>query len=348
MNERVDTSTEKNSGTGGRASRRDGIVGNCRALTALLDKIDRVAPTTLPVLVLGESGVGKERVARYVHDASNRASDPFVVVNCGAIPKDLVESSLFGFEKGSFTGASAVQKGKFELAHRGTLFLDEIGELPLEQQVKLLRVLQDGVIERIGGQPRAVDVRIVAATNRDVGPMLIEGRFREDLYYRISGLEVTLPPLRERGGDILLLADTILQHAIAKHGIERKRLSPEVRHVLLSYDWPGNVRQLERVIETAAVLCDGCVVDRDTVEEMIGRHRTAMTAARQIAERLLAERGRFTRADLRSGMAAALGRAPGKTQMFRILTAIERERLASPRRCGRSSYYVAFGRRGGA
>jgi transcriptional regulator with PAS, ATPase and Fis domain len=234
--------------------------------------VDRVAPKTLPVLILGESGTGKELIARQAHEGSKRKSGPFIVVNCGAIPKDLSESILFGFEKGAFTGAAGAQPGKFEQAHGGTIFLDELGELPLDQQVKLLRVLQEGMVERIGGIPKKIDVRVVAATNRNLREMMAEGMFREDLYYRVSGLEVTLPPLRERGNDIVVLAEEMLTRAVAKHKLERLTFSDDARDAVLSHDWPGNVRELERVVETAAVLACGAVI---TKSDIAGRLRGA-------------------------------------------------------------------------
>jgi Nif-specific regulatory protein len=235
----------------------NGIIGTCRVLRDLLGQVERVARTKLPVLILGASGTGKELVARYIHDQSPRASGPFVEVHCGAIAESLAESTLFGFEKGMFTGAVAAKAGKFEEAHGGTIFLDEFGELSPSLQVKLLRALQEKVVERIGGKPRKIDVRIVAATNRDLQAMMAKGTFREDLYYRVSGLEVTLPPLRERGSDIALLAEEMLQRATAEHGLPPMRFSDDALQALLGHSWPGNVRELQRVVERTAALADG-------------------------------------------------------------------------------------------
>jgi transcriptional regulator with GAF, ATPase, and Fis domain len=218
---------------------------------------ERIAPTNVPVLIQGETGTGKEVIARHVHACSRRAAGPFVVVNCGAIPENLVESILFGFEKGAFTGATGAQAGKFEQAHGGTIFLDELGDLPPQQQVKLLRVLQEGVVERIGGQPRTIDVRVVAATNRDLQAMMSDGTFREDLYYRVSGLELMLPPLRERGRDILLAEQLLYRLMPMRFSLAIARRPEDARHALLGYRWPGNVRELQRVVETTAALADG-------------------------------------------------------------------------------------------
>jgi transcriptional regulator with GAF, ATPase, and Fis domain len=241
-----------------RESVAEAIVGAEAGLREVMERIDQVAPTDVPVLILGETGSGKEVLARAIHSRSRRASAPIVRVNCGALPPGLIDSELFGHERGSFTGATNVRKGWFERADGGTLFLDEIGELPLDAQVRLLRILQDGTFDRVGGQkPLKVDVRLVAATHRNLQEMVAEGRFREDLWYRISVFPVDLPPLRDRLEDIAPLA----AHFAARAG-KRLRGSPltvsvEDLELLTAYPWPGNVRELAAVIERAAILGNG-------------------------------------------------------------------------------------------
>jgi transcriptional regulator with GAF, ATPase, and Fis domain len=234
---------------------RDVIVGDSDSLRYVMSRVEQVAPTDASVLLLGETGTGKELLARAIHKRSRRRDRPFVVVNCAALPSALIESELFGRERGAFTGAHATQIGRFELANRGTLFLDEIGELPLELQPKLLRVLQNGEIERLGS-PRTidVDVRIIAATNRDLLEEARQMRFRRDLFYRLNVFPVTVPSLRDRHGDMPLL----VQHLVERHSrILRKRIDhvpPAVIQALESYAWPGNVRELENVIQRAIIL----------------------------------------------------------------------------------------------
>ena len=240
----------------------DAVVGADAGLADLMEKVKQVAPTDVPVLIFGETGSGKEVVARVIHAQSRRRDNPVVRVNCGAIPAGLVDSSLFGHERGSFTGAVATHQGWFERADGGTLFLDEVGELPLEAQVRLLRVLQEGTIERVGGTRTIhVDVRIVAATNRDIKEMVGRGAFREDLWYRLSVFPIELPPLRERHLDLPELA----AHFAARAGrrLGGAPLVPTASDVelLLGYDWPGNVRELAAVIERAAILGNGKFLD---------------------------------------------------------------------------------------
>ncbi len=237
------------------------ILGEDPAMVAVAREVQKVAQADTTVLLLGESGTGKELFARALHYLSPRQKQPFVAINCAAIPEGLVENELFGHEKGAYTGAGARKIGKFELAHRGTIFLDEIGEIPLALQSKILRVLEERAFERVGGlQTIEVDVRIVAASNRDLGRAVEGGTFRQDLYYRISALPVTIPPLRERGRDVLLLA----RHFVGRFAREfRKKdleLSPEAEEVLLAYHWPGNVRELQNAIERAVILCEGDVL----------------------------------------------------------------------------------------
>jgi hydrogenase-4 transcriptional activator len=238
------------------------LVGADGGLAAVLRRIDQVAPTEVPVLILGETGTGKELLARAIHQRSARPSGPMVKVNCGAIPTGLVDSELFGHERGSFTGAVATRAGWFERADGGTLFLDEIGELPLEAQVRLLRVLQEGVIERVGGsRPVHVDVRLVAATHRDLTQMVASGRFREDLWYRISTFPVELPPLRHRPEDIGPLATHFAARAGRRLGGTPLTPTREDVELLLAYGWPGNVRELAAVVERAAILGSGRRLD---------------------------------------------------------------------------------------
>ncbi|MBV8229449.1 MAG: sigma 54-interacting transcriptional regulator, partial [Planctomycetaceae bacterium] len=222
----------------------DEIIGRSPALLAVLDKIGRVAPTGATVLICGETGTGKELIARAIHSNSPRREKPLIKVNCAALPAGLVESELFGHEKGAFTGAIDRRTGRFELAHGGTIFLDEIGELPAEAQAKLLRVLQELEFERIGGStPIKVDVRIIAATHRDLAQMVARGAFREDLYYRLRVVEIVLPPLRERAGDIPVLVEGLLAKITHDLGKEVRYVTPTALARLQGHGWPGNVRE---------------------------------------------------------------------------------------------------------
>jgi transcriptional regulator with GAF, ATPase, and Fis domain len=242
----------------GRQDLAETVVGAEAGFRGVMERAQLVAPSDVPVLILGETGSGKEVVARAIHTRSRRAAAPFLRVNCGAIPHGLVDSELFGHERGSFTGAEAQRKGWFERADGGTLFLDEVGELPLPAQVRLLRILQDGSYERVGGQrPLHVDVRIVAATHRDLRAMVADGRFREDLWYRIAVFPIQLPPLRERREDIPALATHFALKAATRFGTPARIPSPEEMELLLDYRWPGNVRELQAVIERAVILGDG-------------------------------------------------------------------------------------------
>jgi len=235
--------------------RVEGILGESGRMQEVLSLVRRVAPSDATVLIRGESGTGKELIAKAIHYASPRAEGPLVRVNCAALPETLLESELFGHERGAFTGAVASRKGRFELAHGGSLFLDEIGDLPLHLQVKLLRVLQEREIERLGSsRPLPVDVRLLAATHRDLEALVRGGRFRDDLYYRINVVTVALPPLRERREDIPLLVEHFVSAFAAKNGKAIRGLTREARDALLRYDYPGNVRELENVIERAVVL----------------------------------------------------------------------------------------------
>ena len=248
----------------GERGRFAGILGKSAAMQELFGLIEKVAPSRTTVLITGESGVGKELVARAIHAKGGRADQPFLAVNCGAIPEGLIESELFGHERGAFTGAVQSKPGLFVAADGGTLFLDEIGELPLGVQVKLLRALQQRTIRAVGGtQDREVDVRIVAATNRDLEEEVREGRFREDLFYRLNVIGLKVPPLRERREDILLLAEHFLEQIATDQGKSGVRLSIAARRLLADHDFPGNVRELENLIERAVTLVDGDLIDVD-------------------------------------------------------------------------------------
>jgi len=242
----------------GRSDMNQTIVGAEGGLRSVMERVNLVAQSDVPVLILGETGTGKEVVARAIHSRSSRGEGPFMRVNCGAIPAELIDSQLFGHERGSFTGASETRQGWFERADRGTLFLDEIGELPLPAQVRLLRVLQDGYIERVGGhEPIHVDVRMVAATHRDLPAMVREGRFREDLWYRVAVFPIRLPRLDERLEDIPRLARHFAQRAATRFGLPCVQPTAEDLQLLTSYSWPGNIRELGAVIDRAAILGDG-------------------------------------------------------------------------------------------
>ena len=234
------------------------VLGEDPALKETMLAIQRAASTDATVLVLGESGTGKELMARALHQLSARAKGPFVAINCAAIPETLLENELFGHEKGAFTGASARKVGRAEVAHHGTLFLDEIGDLPLALQGKILRLVQEKQFERVGGvQTVTVDLRVVAATNRDLHEAVAKKQFREDLFFRLSVLPVTVPPLRRRRGDILFLAEAFLDRCLRDMGRRGIRLSETSKRALLDHSWPGNVRELQNCIERAVILCDG-------------------------------------------------------------------------------------------
>ena len=257
-----------------------GIVGQSVALLAVLEQARRIAPSQGRVLITGESGSGKELFAGLIHALSKRADGPFVKLNCAAIPRDLLESELFGYERGAFTGAVAGKKGRLELADRGTLFLDEVGDLSLEAQAKLLRAIETGEVERLGGtRTSRVDVRIVAATHQDLTAAVPAGEFREDLYYRLNVLPIHVPPLRERRGDPVLLAGHFLATFCRAEEKSQKRLSPEVQQVLEDYHWPGNVRELRNLMERAVVLVPGEEIHAEDLlpwlENVSGREEAA-------------------------------------------------------------------------
>jgi two-component system, NtrC family, response regulator HydG len=247
-----------------------GLLGGAAAFRAVLERLRQAAPTSATVLVMGESGTGKELAARLVHDLSPRAPGPFVPINCAAIPESLLESELFGHERGAFTGAIARKEGRFERAHGGTLFLDEVGEMSPSVQAKLLRFLQDGALERVGGtDPVRVDVRVVAATNKDLAAEVKAGRFREDLFYRLDVVSVRLPPLRDRSGDVPLLAMTFLRRACDEYRKPVSAIAPAAMSALERYEWPGNVRELKSVMERAVIFSRGEAIELGDLPDAI-------------------------------------------------------------------------------
>ena len=291
----------------------EGIIGASDAMRSLCRAVEKVAPTSATVLILGDSGTGKELIARSVHRLSGRAHKPFVAINCAAIPDTLLESELFGYEKGAFTGAAKRTPGKLEAAAGGTIFLDEIGEMPLSLQAKLLRVLQERTVERIGGRtPIPLDLRFVCATNRKlqtlIGPQgsdAASGGFREDLYYRISEVTINVPPLRERQGDSLLIAQVLLQQLSERFAKTTRGLAPDAIRAIQAHPWPGNVRELENRIKGAVIMAEGAVVtandlglkdpgeDPEYLNLRVARQRAEAQAARQA---LAVARGNLSRA----------------------------------------------------
>ena len=249
-----------------KVKQRYNIVGNCPGLNRALDVAMQVAPTDLSVLVVGESGVGKEIIPRIIHDNSPRRREKYFAVNCGSIPEGTIDSELFGHEKGSFTGAVGESEGYFGVADKGTIFLDEVGELPPATQARLLRVLETGEYIRVGGQRiMKTDVRIVAATNVNMRRAVSEGRFREDLYYRLNTIPIQMPPLRDRGEDILLLFRLFAMQTAEKYRLPKITLTDEAKAVMLKYKWPGNVRQLKNITEQMSVLSEERVIDGETI-----------------------------------------------------------------------------------
>ncbi len=253
--------------------RESKIIGNSREIRKVVDLIEQVGPSEANVLILGESGTGKELVAQQLHEQSARAGGPLVKVNCAALPENLLESELFGYVRGAFTGAAQDKPGRFQLAGGGTLFLDEIGELPLTLQAKILRALQERIVEPLGGvTPVSIDVRFIAATNRDLPAMIADGKFREDLYYRLNVLEIHIPPLRERIEDIPVLADYLLDKLGRKNNRPIRTVSREFLDALCRHEWRGNVRELENVLERALILCRADTLDlRDLPDHLLER-----------------------------------------------------------------------------
>jgi two-component system NtrC family response regulator len=277
----------------------------------VFSSIRRVATTDVSVLIFGESGTGKELVARAIHRQSERRDRPFVVINCGAIPENLLEAELFGHEKGAFTGAHVQRKGRIELAHRGTLFLDEIGELSLPLQVKLLRFLQEHRIERVGGrQEIEVDARVMAATNIDLKKAITDGEFREDLYYRLAVVNISLPALRERGEDIVLLANAFLQRYEAELGKKTTGLSQPVIKILHTHAWPGNVRELENRLKRAVIMAEGRKLkpaDLELSDEFSKYEGLGLREARETLEKEMVQRALAVNKNNITKAAAELG-----------------------------------------
>jgi transcriptional regulator with PAS, ATPase and Fis domain len=269
------------------------IIGTCPTLLEVFHKVDKVAATNINVLITGETGTGKELIARELHRRSPRVNAPFVVVNCGAIPENLMESELFGHVRGAFTGAVATRNGKFQAADGGTLFLDEIGEMPVALQVKLLRALQEKIVMKVGDtKPEPVDIRVVAATNRDLEEEIGKGNFREDLFYRLNVVNLHLPALRERGDDVVVLAKYLLSKHAEELGGRVKGFTPNALIALKKYDWPGNIRQLENRIKKALVLCDKTLIgpeDLDLFPEALSSIQTLAQAREDFQRRYILE-----------------------------------------------------------
>jgi two-component system, NtrC family, response regulator len=245
----------------------EGMLGTSPQVQAVFASLRKVATSNAPVLILGESGTGKEMAALAIHRRSSRKNGPFIAINCSAIPETLLESELFGHEKGSFTGAHAQRKGRIEMAHGGTLFLDEIGEIPLSLQVKLLRFLQEQRVERVGGRQEIdVDTRVIAATNADLKKAMLEGRFREDLYYRLAVVTLQLPPLREREGDVRVMAQEFLRRFAVENGKDGLAFDPEASRALTRHSWPGNIRELENRVKRAVIMAEGKRITAEDLE----------------------------------------------------------------------------------
>ena len=269
------------------SDKRKLFYGTSAKLEKVLTVLDKASQTDASIMLLGESGVGKEHFSKYIHQKSNRYAKVFMAINMAAIPENLLESELFGYEKGAFTDATATKKGLFESAEGGTLFLDEIGEMPLQLQAKLLRVLQEREIVRVGGvKPIKIDVRIVSATNADIIQKIDDGEFREDLYYRLNTIPVKIPPLRERREEIIPIAQEYLENVVIKYGLEKKTISQEAQSELLNYDWPGNIRELISVIERSAIL--SCS-DEITKDDLLLEHRKVKKSINSLEKELIEE-----------------------------------------------------------
>ncbi len=307
----------------GREELAETIIGISGGLCAVMSRVDLIAGCDMPVLLLGETGSGKELIARAIHSRSPRAGGPFIRVNCGAIPSELVDSQLFGHERGAFTGATSTVRGWFERANDGTLLLDEVAELPLAAQVRLLRVLQEGSLERVGGERSIkVDVRIVAATHRDLPARVQAGRFREDLWYRIFSFPILLPPLRDRKGDLPVLASHFAERAARRFGLRYCAPTPQDLKLLAEYSWPGNIRELASVIDRAAILGDG---ERLAVAESLGTsteqsaHRDTSSGDGEIAIPRIEPLDVAMRAHIERALMATSGRIEGPNGAARIL-----------------------------
>jgi len=305
----------------------DALVGQSRAMQEVFKAVGRAAPTDALVLIRGESGTGKELVARALWQHSERANKPFVIINCVAIPETLLESELFGYEKGAFTGAGNRRVGKIEQAQRGTVFLDEIGDMPMSVQAKILRLLQERQIERLGGrEPIPVDVRIIAATNRDMEAAVAEGRLREDLYYRLKVVTISLPPLREREGDVPRLATHFLSRLAHELDMQNPGLTPEAQDLLNGHAWPGNVRELENVLKKALIFSRGCPIGPEEMRQAIGSSNAAAGGAASPA----GGRGREAGPDnkLRAFIRRALVDDAGDAAYDHVLDAVAKSTIA--------------------
>lgn len=279
-----------------RMEKRYRLIGESKAMTQVRETVEVVAGKNSTVLITGENGTGKENVARQIHEKSQRSRKQFVAINCAAIPEDLIESELFGFEKGSFTGAMQSKRGKFEQANGGTIFLDEIGDMSLKVQSKVLRVLQEQRFERIGSDDSLdVDVRVIAATNKNLQEAIRKGEFREDLFYRLNVIPIQLPPLRERGHDILALANYYLGIFSAEEGVPTKRFSPAAESRLLSYSWPGNIRELKNIMERLSIMVNEQVIDEHHLPEGLSERRDS--SGNTIASWIAADNFRDARAE---------------------------------------------------
>ncbi len=292
----------------------EGMLGTSQKMQDVYNVIRKVSNTDAPVLIMGESGTGKELVARAIHSLSMRRENPFIVINCGAIPENLFESELFGHEKGAFTGAHIQRKGRIEMVDGGSLFLDEIGDFPFPLQVKLLRFLQERVVERIGGRGQIhVDARVIAATNRDLKEDMKAGRFREDLYFRLGVIPIYLPPLRERGGDVVLLAKIFLERYANENGKKVKGFTDKALEVITSYSWPGNVRELQNRVKRAAIMAEGIKITPGDLglEDFIAgagqKYSVGLKEAREALEKELLEKAIACSKGNLSKAAACLG-----------------------------------------
>lgn len=289
----------------------EGMLGTSQKMQGIFSVTRKVATTDAPVLIMGESGTGKELVAAAIHRLSIRQQNPFIVINCGAIPENLLESELFGHEKGAFTGAHIQRKGRFEMADGGTLFLDEIGELPMTLQVKLLRFLQERMVERVGGREQIeVDTRVIAATNRDLKEEMKNGNFREDLYYRLGVVTISIPPLRERGGDVLLMAKAFMERYAEENRKKIKGFTPEAITSIEQYEWPGNVRELENRIKRAVIMTEGrklTPADLEMAPSGTGYEGMSLKDARETMEKELVIKALLRNGDNLSKTAMELG-----------------------------------------
>jgi DNA-binding NtrC family response regulator len=313
------------------------FIGRSPCLRRVIAQAERVAPTAASVLITGETGTGKEVMARFLHDRSGR-SGPFVAVNCASLPKDLVESELFGHEKGAFTGASEAKRGLIREANAGTLFLDEVGEMPMDVQVKLLRVLQDRKVRPVGGRrEESFDVRVVAATLRDLEGEVAEGRFREDLLYRLAAFEVTLPPLRDRGDDVVLLAKAFVATYSSAGGVGARSLGRTAGAALRQHAWPGNLRELQRVLLRAAVLGDGRTIAGADVRRVVGAGRVGNPLDVQLRSILETSNG------LSMAQITAALRVP-RTSAWRALATLVKEGAAEFLGVGKARRYRVVGR----